>query len=163
MENQDNTLPTELTTIGNTCDLSGLAYTETGVLEVLHPITDDPTGWKITFTGPGHPATVKLSDELARRQIKARQTREEAQVNGRKWKAETETPEGNRQDNAETYARRILDWTPAVKLYPNEPPLAFSSGNAARVLADPNFLWLYRQVAAYLLADAGFIKSSRKH
>jgi hypothetical protein len=157
----DYNAPAELT-IGHAVDLTGLAYIDTGVLEVLNPITDDPTGWQITFTGPGHPSTVRLSDELARRSIKQRQAREEAAVNGRKWKADTETPEGNRQDNAETYARRMLDWTPAVRLYPDEPPLAFSQANASRLLADPNFLWLYRQVAAFLVADAGFIKSSKK-
>jgi hypothetical protein len=144
-------------------DLSSLAYTDTAVMEVEHPNTGEPTGWKITFAGPGHPISVELGDEIARRAIRDRKAREAAQVNGRKWKpAEDETPERNREDNANFYAKRMLGWEPAVRLIKDAPAIEFSHEAAAKLLADPNFFWLQRQCAVFLAADAGFIQSSKR-
>ena len=140
-------------------DLSALAFADTAEMTVEHPVTGDPTDWKITFSGPGHPAAVALGDEVARRAIRDRKAREAAQVNGRKWKPEDETPEGNREDNSLYYAKRMLGWTP-VRFEAGAQPVAFSIPTAAGLLADPHFLWLYRQVTVFLAADAGFIASS---
>jgi hypothetical protein len=140
-------------------DLSSLAYSDTAEMVVEHPGTGEPTTWKITFAGPGHPVSVALGDEIAKRAIRDRKAREAAQVNGRKWKPEDETPEQNREENGRYYAKRMLGWTP-VRLVAGADPVPFSLDNATRLLIDPKFLWLYRQVTAFLAADAGFIESS---
>jgi hypothetical protein len=142
-------------------DLFSHAYAETAVMEVENEETGLPSGWKLTFAGPNHPITVELGDEIARRAIRQRKDKEQAQVNGRKWKADDETPKQNREDNANFYARRMLGWEPAVRLERGEPPLEFSQEAAAKVLANPKYFWLYRQVARFLEADAGFIPRSK--
>jgi hypothetical protein len=140
-------------------DLSSLAYLQTAELTVRHPISDEPTTWRITFAGPGHPVTVALGDEIARRSIEQRQTREEAMTNGRKWKAPAETPAKNRRENALNMAKRILDWTPVV-LQAGMPELEYSPEAATSILSNPDFGWLYEQVRKFLNDDAGFIKTS---
>jgi hypothetical protein len=151
------------TNAGAAFDLSSLAYADTAVMEVEHPVTGEPTGWKITFAGPGHPISVELGDEIARRAIRDRKAKEAAQVNGRKWKPEDETPEQNREENAKFYAKRMLGWEPAVRLVKDEPPLEFAHTAAIKLLASPSYFWLYRQVAQFLAADVGFIHSSKEN
>jgi hypothetical protein len=140
-------------------DLSSLAYLPTAEMIVRHPITEEPTTWKITFAGPGHPITVGLGDDFARRSIKQRKEREEAMTNGRKWKAPEESPDKNRRINATSFARRMLDWTPVV-LKAGAPPVTFSTDRAIELLEDQAFGWLYMQVSRFLADDAGFIPDS---
>jgi hypothetical protein len=141
-------------------DLFSLAYADTAVMEVENEETGLPSGWKITFAGPNHPISVELSDEIARRVIRQRKDKEQAQVNGRKWKADDETPKQNREQNAKYYAQRILGWEPAVRLERGEPAVEFSQDAAFKVLSNPKYFWLYKQVARFLDGDAGFIPSS---
>jgi hypothetical protein len=146
---------------GDGFDLSSLAFLDTAEMEVLHPVTQEPLGWVILFAGPGHPTTVKLSNEASKRMIKARHVREEAQVNGRKWHADPETPEGNIQENSKGFARRMLGWSGRngpVRLDGRDMP--FSVDLAAELLANPRYGWLYRQVAKFVMADEGFLSAS---
>jgi hypothetical protein len=140
-------------------DLSSLAYLHTSEMVVRHPITDEPTTWKITFAGPGHPITVGLGDDFARRAIRQRKEREEAMTNGRKWKAPEESPDKNRRINATSFAKRMLDWTPVV-LKTGAAPIEFSTDAAVEILENQDFGWLYMQVSRFLADDAGFIPDS---
>lgn len=140
-------------------DISALAYTETGELDILHPVTGEPIGWKWQIAGPSHAVSIQLGDEIARRQIRERHARETAQVNGRKWRPEDETPDKNRKENAQFYARRVLGFNP-VRVLGEE--LHFSTETCRRILEDPKFGWVYRQIAAYCVDDAGFIAGSEK-
>lgn len=140
-------------------DLSSLAYLQTAEMIVRHPITDEPTTWKITFVGPGHPVSVALNDDFARRSIRQRKEREEAMTNGRKWKAPEESPDKNRKINATAFAKRMLDWTPVV-LNAGSPPVTFSPDRAVEILENPDFGWLYMQISRFLADDAGFIRDS---
>jgi hypothetical protein len=141
-------------------DLSELAFIDTADMTVEHPATNEPTEWVITFAGPGHPTSVALQDEIAKRAIRTRQAQQQAQTNGRKWKPEDETPDSNREDNARYYAKRMLSWKPAVRLERGAAAMEFSQENARKLLVDPRYVWLYRQITAFLAADAGFIKNS---
>lgn len=142
-------------------DLSSLAYQDTSELVIEHPVTGQPTGWVWTVVGPAHRISIELSDEAARRVIKDRQRREAAQTNGKKWKPDEETPEGNREQNVEYFARRILSWNHPARL--DGESLSFSQENVRKLLADPKYLWLYRQVTGYFTSDEAFIKASAKN
>jgi len=141
-------------------DLASLAYTDTAEIEVEHPVTGGPIGWTITVTGPSHPVAIALSDETARRVIQDRHRQTAAQINGRKWKPEEETPDGNREQNARYFARRILGWS-KIDIQGEDYP--FSQENAVKLLVDQRYQWLYRQIATFFAADEGFIKASAIH
>jgi hypothetical protein len=145
-------------------DLSSLAYADTGELEITHPATGAPTGWKWIIAGPSHPIVIEQGDEFARQAIRNRRDREAAQVNGRKWKPDDESPEENRKRNAKYFARRVLGWLPdqPVRLERDAPPVEFSLDNVARLLRQPKYGWLYRQVADYCSEDVGFILCSEQ-
>jgi hypothetical protein len=46
-------------------DLSAVDALDEGELVIKHPRTLEPTGWTWRFYGPGHPATIELSNRVA--------------------------------------------------------------------------------------------------
>jgi hypothetical protein len=113
----------------------------------------------ITFAGPGHPKTIELADHRARQQLREEKAKEQARVNGRKWKAEEKTPADQRAENVEWIADRIVGWSP-VRI--NGEDLPYSRENAIKVLADPKKGWFFRQCLDFLLAEENFMKSFAK-
>ena len=72
-------------------DLSEVDPKDEGELVIRHPKTLAPTGWTWTFYGPGHAATVALSNRVAQAALKRAAARRQAQVNGKKWKEDEES------------------------------------------------------------------------
>jgi hypothetical protein len=138
-------------------DIDDFATADTAEMVVAHPITGEPTSWRITFAGPGHPKTVKQTDRLARQTMRESRDQEMARVNGRKWKGEERTPDENRRRNAEFFAERMLGWTP-VRI--NGADLPFSEETAVKLLMDPKYLKFYQQVLNFLADERSFTKAS---
>ena len=50
-----------------------------------------PTDWKWTFAGPGHPNAAAQSNRVAREFLAKTRAKEQAQTNGKKWKARADS------------------------------------------------------------------------
>lgn len=124
----------------------------TAVLTILHPATDAPTPWKITFAGPGHPQQEALSERLSRKGLRRRAQQEAAQVNRGKWKPEKKEPEEARRENAEIIADQIVTWEGASA--------PFSRDAAIDMLMNPKYVFLMQQIDAFLENDKSFITRS---
>ncbi len=138
-------------------DLAELDTQDTAVLEVLHPVSGQPTGWKITFASKAHQRFIDISNDYIRRSQRESAQRDQARANGRKWKPEEKTPEQVRAENVALVADRILDWTP-IKIQGESVP--FSRENARRLLADPHKDWLYDQCLQFIAAEENFLPRS---
>jgi hypothetical protein len=135
-------------------DLNDLAADDIAVLEVRHPATGEPTGWKITFAGPGHNKTTELRVRMRRKRRKEEMQKERAKQLGRSW------ADDNDETDADTLAwviDRIIDWTPICINGQNYP---FSRENAAALFSNPRHEKLYSQLVDFLLADDSFFKRS---
>jgi hypothetical protein len=141
-------------------DLSAFQASDQAEMVVRHPVTNEPTTWKITFAGPGHPKTRELADRLARQSLREEQEQARARVNGRKWKGEERSPNEARDANFRAVADRIIQWSP-VRLNGEDVP--FNTDNAMRLLSDPAMGTLFAQCLEFLGAEASFLQDSAKN
>lgn len=126
---------------------------------VLHPKTKKPTTWCWTFYGPGHPNTVAVANRVIREALDTQAAKEQARVNGRKWKEEAEEIEALRQKNVASIVARTKSFTP-VKL--GEETISFSPDAAQKLLLDRSMGWLLDQVTDWLSSIENFIQTSAK-
>ncbi|PWJ80645.1 hypothetical protein C7441_112187 [Pseudaminobacter salicylatoxidans] len=115
------------------------------------------TGWKWTFAGPGHPKTIEQSNRLARERLRREKEQEQAQVNGKKWKAPDETPNEVLERNVRLVVERLLGWSP-IKMNGQDHP--FSPENAKALLTDRRKGTLLIQSLEFLGDDAAFTQRS---
>jgi hypothetical protein len=94
-------------------------------------------------------------EPLSRERLHEDAQKEQARVNGKKWKASDETPDEVRKRNVSFIVERLLRWTP-IKL--NGEDLPFSIENATKVLSDPRKVSLLIQALEFLNEDKSFIK-----
>ena len=113
------------------------------------------TTWIWTFAGPGHPKGIAQSNRLSRQRLHEDREKEQARVNGKKWKADEETPDEMRKKNANYVVERLLRWSP-IKL--SGEILPFSPENAMKLLLDPRKGSLLVQAVEFLSEDKSFIK-----
>jgi hypothetical protein len=139
-------------------DLSALIPLETAVLEILKPGGIESTGWKITFAGPAHPKTVAWQNEQSRKSLRKAQQIEQAQVNGRKFKAEDKDPQEQQRETVSWIVARIVDWTP-IKLGAGEP-MRFSDAVAIDLLVKPELGWAFSQMVDFITDDRSFTQRS---
>lgn len=118
-----------------------------------------PTTWVWTFAGPGHPQAVALANKLSRERLRKEAEKEQAQVNGRKWKSEEESPEGLAKRNAEYVTDRLIGWSP-VKFSGQDYP--FTRENAVKLLIDPKKGALAMQALEFLADQRSFTPRSSK-
>jgi hypothetical protein len=128
-----------------------------GELVIRHPKTLEPTGWIWTFYGPGHAATIALSNRVAGAALKKSAARRQAQVNGRKWKEDEESLEQLRTENVDNIIARTKSFTP-MKL--NGELIEYSPDAARQLLLDRKKGWLLEQITDYLKDEANFIQPS---
>jgi hypothetical protein len=140
---------------GATFDLADLDAIDTADLEVRHPATGAPTGWVITFAGPGHPQVVALNERTLRKRLREDRDKEQARANGRKWKGEDKSPEEIRVENISFLVDRIVGWTP-VNINGQDVP--FSREAAMQLLGDPRKGWLFTQALDFVVADDTFTR-----
>lgn len=116
-----------------------------------------PTDWTWIFAGPGHEKTVAQSNRLGRERLAEDAAKEQARVNGKKWKAPDETIDEVRARNIKWVTERLIGWSP-VKI--DGEAVVFSEDAARRLLSDPRKSDLLVQAIDFLTADASFTKRS---
>jgi hypothetical protein len=140
-------------------DFSAALPLDESVLTIEAP-DGKPTTWRVTLAGPAHPKTVVWADRAARQNLRRQQMQEQAQVNGKKWKAEERTPEEQRRQNVEWVVARIVGWTP-VRIEQFSPdPIPFSEPVAINLLSQPYMGFVFKQLVDYLSDEASFTKRS---
>ncbi|HRJ60167.1 MAG TPA: hypothetical protein PKZ99_03210 [Azospirillaceae bacterium] len=124
----------------------------TATMIVKHPVDDQPTPWKITFAGPGHPQHEALQERLSRKALRKRAKQEAAQVNRSKWKGDDKEPDEARRENVEIIVDQIVGW--------DGSSVPFSRETAIAMLLKPGYVFLVRQIDDFLENDKVFIKRS---
>ena len=140
-----------------TFDLAALDAADEAVMEVI--ANGQPTGWRWTFAGPGHPRAVEQQNRIARAALAEGRAKEQAQVNGRKWKAPEKTPDEQRAENVEFVIERLLGWSEVTM---GGEPFPFTPENARALLSDRKKPALLAQAVEFLLDDASFTVRSAK-
>jgi len=138
-------------------DLSAVDAQDEGELVIRHPKTLALVGWTWTFYGPGHAATVALSNRVAQAALKQAAARRQAQVNGKKWKEDEESLDQLRAENVDNIVTRTKGFTP-IKL--DGQLIEYSADAARRLLLDRKKGWLLEQITDYLKDEANFVQSS---
>jgi len=116
-----------------------------------------PTSWVWTFSGPGHPKTLDQSNRVSRAALHKQKLMEQAQVNGKKWIAEEETPAEIRAQNVQFVVDRLIGWSDVTI---GGVPYPFTAENAVALLSEPSRIALLTQALEFLSADASFTRRS---
>ena len=138
-------------------DLAEIASEDAAEMDVRHPATSEPTGWKITFAGPSHPRVRESNDRAARKRLHDDRQREMAQINGKKWKPAERSVDDVREENCRFVADRILGWSP-VRINGQDYP--YSDDNAMKLLRDPKYGSIFAQSLEFLNAADSFTRAS---
>jgi hypothetical protein len=136
-------------------DLSSMDAIDEAEMEVY--ANGQPTGWKWRFAGPGHPKTVEQGNRLARERLRREREQEAAQVNGRKWKPDSETVDEALDRNVRIVTDRLLGWTP-VQMSGKDYP--FTAENAKALLMDRRKSALLIQALEFLGDEKSFTPRS---
>lgn len=145
----------------DTIDLSDAVPVESFSLEIIHPTTKKPTGWKIELAGPQHPNSIAVASEGGDDLIKEEYAVKVAQASGLKYEPSTETLQSRRRKNVGRVCRRILGWSPnpTFKTVQAEP-IEFSVSAATDLFLRPDMAGFFLQVTQYLGAERAFILPS---
>lgn len=108
-------------------DLSELDASDEAVMEVY--ANGNATGWLWTFAGPGHPKAIDQSNRLAKERLRKEREIEQAQVNGRKYKASEETVDEALERNVRMVTDRLLSWS-AIQMGGKDFPFTIDNANA---------------------------------
>lgn len=133
-------------------DMDAFEASDTGKMEVLDA-AGRPTGWFWEFAGPGHPKTEALNNRFARERLHKAAQMEQAQVNGRKWKADEEDPSAVRAKNIRDLVDRLVGWS-AVEIGGKDFP--FTPESAVEFLSHPKRVGVLTQAMEFLAAEKSF-------
>lgn len=136
--------------------LDAFEASETGKMQVLDT-AGNPTGWWWEFAGPGHPKTEALNNRLARERLHKQQQIEQAQVNGKKWKAEQEEPGAVRAKNIADLVERLVGWSEVII---DGKPFPFSAENAIEFLSHPKRVGVLTQAMEFIASEKAFTPRS---
>jgi hypothetical protein len=139
-------------------DLDALDASDEGYMTVM--ANGKPTSWVWTFCGPGHPRAIAQSNRVAREQLSRNRLKEQAQANGRKWKAPEQSPEELLRDNVNFVMERLLNWSDATV---GGQPYPFTEENARAILMDPKKGALLQQAIEFIIDDNSFTQRSAKN
>jgi hypothetical protein len=137
-------------------DLSDLDSEETADLAIKDS-AGRVTTWIWTFYGPGHPKTVALSNKVSKKWLDDAKAKEQAQVNGKKWKPEDKALDDLKRENVNNIIERTKTFTP-VKL--NGQVIEFTADAARDLLLDPRKGALFAQITDFLKEEENFMKPS---
>ncbi len=138
-------------------DITSFLPADTAVMEVLKPGGLEGTGWIVEFAGPSHARTVVWSNEAARKGLRKQQQIEQAQINGKKFKADDRDPDDVRKENVQWVVARIVTWTPVEvggKVY------EFNDANATELLMKPELGFAFGQMVEFLGNESSFTPRS---
>lgn len=137
-------------------DFDAFEASETGKMQVMD-VHGNPTGWWWEFAGPGHPKTEALNNRLARERLHKSRMMEQAQVNGRKWKADEESPDDLRAKNIADLVERLVGWS---DINIGGEPLVFSPEAATKFLSHPKRVGVLTQAMEFLASEHSFTPRS---
>lgn len=115
------------------------------------------TTWVWTFAGPGHSKTVEQANRMSREALHEKRQKEQAQANGRKWKAPEESVDEVRAKNVNFVVERLIGWTGAKR---GGEDFAFSTEAARALLLDPRKGALLVQALEFLGEESSFTQRS---
>jgi hypothetical protein len=138
-------------------DLTSIQSLDEVEIEIKYPGTDESTGWFITLAGPGHPKTIEMAEIASQKNLHRQRMIDQAQINGRKYKAPEIDVETDRRQNLEGIIGRVIGWR---GLYVGGEEVPYSAENAQRILSDRRNDKSITQVINYILDDQSFMKRS---
>lgn len=116
-----------------------------------------PTDWVWTFAGPGHEKAIEQSNRLARERLKLDAEQERSRVNGKKWRADPESPEEARRRHVDFIVERLVGWSDVSMA---GKPFPFSVENARAFLGNPAAIAVATQALEFLGDDRSFTRRS---
>lgn len=129
-------------------DVKSITTTETGALELMHPETGEPLGARIILVGPEDAKRKRLETERLGRSL-------QLAFQGRRGKRQD--PDEAWDKDTEYLVACTVGWEGIAE---DGKPIAFSSGEARKLYANPKLGWLRRAVDSFLQDPLNFIKSS---
>ena len=138
-------------------DIDNLNAADEGQMTVS--VNGQLTDWVWRFTGPAHEKTIAQNARVQREQLQKRRLQEQAQVNGKKWKAPEETPDEILKNNVDFVVERLLGWNTVTM---GGQPYEFSEENARKLLMDRKKGALLQQAIEFILDDNSFTQRSDK-
>lgn len=136
-------------------DLSDLDASDEATMEVY--ANGKLTGWLWTFAGPGHPKSIEQSNRMAKERLRKEREIEQAQINGRKYKAAEETVDEALERNVSIVTDRLLGWSP-IQMGGKEYP--FTPESAKALLMDRRKGQLLIQALEFLGDERSFTPRS---
>lgn len=148
-------LPTE------TIDLSDAVPVESFFIEMLHPGSKKPTGWKIQLAGPQHESSIAVSNEGGKDFIEEELAIKASSAAGLKYDPPAETLQARRRKSVGRVCRRILGWTPNPTFKNIQAgPIEFSVAAATEMFLRPDMAGFFIQITNYLNSEKAFIQPS---
>lgn len=140
-------------------DLAEFDPIDEAQMVVKNPKSGQPTTppWVWTFYGPSHPKTIELINEVSREAMRDERLKEEARVNGRKWKGDERSVNEVRERNLRRIVGRVKSWTPVLI---EGETLTYSPEATLKLLLDYRRSWLFKQISDFLGDDETFMKPS---
>ena len=129
--------------------------------DTRHPVTEEPTGWIVTFAGPAHPQSLALADKSAKEGLRRAHEIQKARINGKKFKPEETTPDEERRDFVEGLVARIVTWGGNVPSYKGKV-YSFNPKDAVELLLFPQMGNYVKQFTDVLLEEKSFMPGSSK-
>lgn len=114
--------------------------------ELLHPVTQAPTGAFITLAGPEHPQRKRIAMDLMRR----------LRATAARAKQAMPDPEEDARESVKLLAKVTLGWRGIRK---NGADVPFSEAEAAELYADPKRQWVVKQLLTAMNDQDLFIKA----
>jgi hypothetical protein len=114
--------------------------------ELLHPVTEAPTGAFITLAGPEHPGRKKIAMDLMRR----------LRATAARAKQAMPDPEEDARESVKLLAKVTLGWRGIRK---KGVLVAFSEAEAAELYGDPKRQWVVKQLLQAMNDQELFIKA----
>ncbi len=121
---------------------------------------DVVTDWVWTFCGPGHPKAIAQNNRISRDQLNRNRLKEQAQVNGKKWRAPEQSIDEVLASNVNFVMERLLGWS-EIKM--GGEPYPFSEENARKLLMDPKKGALLQQAIEFVIDENSFMQRSAKN
>lgn len=142
-----------------------LSSDDEATMLVTVPLANGDTAtWAWTMASPSHPKAIAQKNRISRESLKKSAEQEQSRVNGRKYKAEVETPEHVDSNNVDFIIERTIGW--ATKLSNGDDvtvggePYPYSEENARKLLLSPKMWKLRNQAVDFILDDNSFTKRS---
>lgn len=112
------------------------------------------------FAGPGHERGIAQTGRVNREQLQKRKLQEQAQINGKKWRAPEQDLDEVKEDNIKFVLERLIGWS---GLTVSGEPLPFNAENARNLLSSPNRAYMLQQAIEFIIDDNSFMPRSPKN